>query len=72
MEIKIKYCIDCPFIYEYDMSEGFGCKLDTHIRGLMESMKNKKTIKQNKKTWLPDTPDWCPIKSQTFTFELKK
>lgn len=63
-------CQDCPFSYEFDMAEGYGCKIDAE----------KRDIRQSKK-FQPITPDWCPIKNgkasvkyrrQLFTIEFIK
>lgn len=52
-EIEITGCINCPFSYENDMAVGYGCKLE----------KSHQSIRQSK-TYLPITPNWCPIKTK--------
>lgn len=65
MQIKVNKeegCIDCPFSFMYNMSPGFGCN----------AAKEKGIIYENKKTYMPDTPDWCPLKSESITVKMTK
>lgn len=67
-EIKITGCTDCPFSYEYDMGPGYGCRLDSKIRG-QEAMLNPKHVQQNKK-YQPITPAWCPLTKVNYTLKF--
>ncbi len=79
MEIKITGCKDCIFCYEYDMSSGYGCKINQYKsdelydinKDMDEYNKNRKTIKQSKK-WQPITPSWCPLKTESITINFIK
>lgn len=37
MEKQITGCVDCPFQYEYDMSIGYGCRIDNAERTIKQS-----------------------------------
>ena len=58
-EITVNGCSDCPFCYEYDMGNGYGCKLES----------DTKTIKQTK-FFQPITPNWCPLKNQEVVVKI--
>lgn len=64
--IEIKSCSDCPMCDMYDMASGYGCNLYKAI-----NLKESPTIKENKK-YMPDTPDWCPLKNESTLFEFKR
>ena len=61
MEKEVTGCSDCPFQYEYDMSTGYGCRIDS----------TERTIKQSKK-YQPIDPEWCPLKISDAVVKLKK
>ena len=59
MKLKIKNgCIDCPFLYSFDMSSGHGCRAEEFHSGI------EKTIHRDAKTYLLVTPEWCPLEKE--------
>lgn len=57
----VRGCSDCPMCDMLDMSPGYACNLvDSQKVGY---------IKQSKKTWMPITPDWCPLKVEPLLIE---
>ncbi len=61
--IEITGCETCPCCDALDMSSGYKCKLvDEQEFGY---------IKENK-WFMPDTPNWCPLKLSDITLSLKK
>lgn len=61
---EITGCDGCPALVYYDISGGWGCKL---IPSTPENY-----ISQSKKNFLPETPDWCPLKKESITLTFKK
>lgn len=50
-KIKVTECKNCPFSFEYDMAEGYGCKID----------EDNRDIKRDNR-YSPITPYWCSLK----------
>ena len=59
---SVSGCVTCPFLEAYNMSPGFGCKL--------EDPNNKDREIKISKTFLPETPLWCLLRVRDITFKL--
>lgn len=62
--ILVHGCVSCPFNYQFDMGNGYGCnlmkaKLGTHE--YLQKFQPTHHIEQHKKMFIPITPDWCPL-----------
>lgn len=68
-KIKVSQCHGCPFSYSYEMEVGYGCHLSDK---LLETATIKRSIKQSKRTYMPVTPPWCPLKSFSALIEFEK
>lgn len=64
---------NCPFCDENDMDVGYSCNAIRAKLGFNDYIKftEKNFVKQNKKTFQPITPDWCPLKETLITVCLE-
>lgn len=60
---EISGCKDCPMCDENDMCSGYTCRMVEYPNNY---------IKQERKKYIPETPEWCPIKKSDITFKFKK
>lgn len=61
--IEISGCKDCPMCNENDMSSGYSCRIAQYPNDY---------IKQANGKYIPETPEWCPLKQSDITFKFKK
>ncbi len=73
--ISITGCVNCPFCYEYDMAIGYGCnamKAKLGSNEYFQKFQPNHRIKQHTKKFIPITPDWCPLKSESLVLKMEK
>lgn len=67
-QIQITGCKDCPFCEFQDMSGGYKCQAERALSMTYdEYMRYDKRILDDQKTFIPITPEWCPLKTQSIT-----
>jgi len=65
--LEIPGCSECPCCDMLDMVSGYSCNLkkkDDNGKYL--------TIEEGRKTGMPITPYWCPLKQSSITISIKK
>lgn len=58
-------CDTCPCLDMNDMSTGYTCNI-------MKDVQKESFVKESKKTFMPETPDWCPLKTSDITLQFIK
>jgi hypothetical protein len=64
MELQVTGCIDCPFCFEPDLSDGklYRCRI----------VKDSNANIPPDQNYHPDTPQWCPLKLEPITITIKQ
>ena len=71
--VIIDGCPECPCCDENDMGSGYGCQLMNIVNCKPKGHPEPRPyIKEDTKTFMPVTPDWCPIKNNAVTLKLKE